>query len=302
MKFPDQSSYLKNLLLLHLIVFIWGFTGILGKYITLSSTEIVWYRMAIAVISLVVYFYIAKSFIKVSPNQLLKYFGVGLLIAFHWVTFFEAIKLSNVSIALSCMATTTFFTALIEPFIFRRKIIGYELIMGVIVVLGIYLIFRFELHYAVAILVALTSAFLAALFTVLNARFVKNEDSGMITLYELMGGLFGVSIYMFFTGGYETVFSPLSLEDGIALLILGVVCTAFAFLASVEIMKTLTAFTVAISVNLEPIYAIILALLIFGESERMTAGFYLGAAVILLSIFINAYLKRTAWKRNLPRA
>lgn len=279
-------------LLLHFIVIIWGFTGILGKLISLPSNSLVWYRMLIAFFGIGVYLFTSGIQVKPKPSNVAKYFVVGLVVALHWVTFFQSIKVSNVSIALACLSSTTLFVAFLEPLIYKRKIVLYEVILGLCVIIGLSLIFSFETQYKQGIILALISAFLAATFGTLNGVLVRNDRPRVISFYEMLGGFLGITVYFLVTNQWQVFTSIPAIQDMGNLLILGLVCTAFAFVASVEVLKVLSPYTVTISINMEPIYAIILALLFFGDEEKMTSGFYAGAALILGTIFTNAYLKR----------
>lgn len=296
----------KNQLLLHFVILLWGFTGILGKLITLPSTTIVWYRMLIAVVALLGYYFIRPFPLKIEPQKLIRLFGTGLVVALHWIFFFESIKVSNVSVALTTLASTTLFTSLLEPIFFKKKIVIYEMLLGLIVIAGLAMIFNFESQYTLGIIFALISAFGAAMFTVLNGKFISTGIAARsITFYEMLGGFLGISIYKAVQGGFSSQelftqsIEPMAWATDLTyVLILGIICTAFAFVVSVDVMKELSPFTVSISINMEPIYSIILALLIFGDNEKMTPGFYLGAVLIMATIFGNALLKRRLKRKN----
>jgi len=291
----------KNHLILHFTILIWGFTGIIGKILGLSglsTSEVVFWRMLIAWTTLLLYLLIKKQRIIVSKKTLFKLLGNGVLIAFHWYCFFEAIALSNVSIALVFMSTTAFFTSFAEWVVYRKGIDYKELFTGVLVITGISIIvndLNLENHpdYFKAILLALISAFLAAFFSVINSVLVKENDSAIISFYELMGGFWVISILFYING--EIVLEQLSLNSLqlFWLMILGIVCTSFAFLLGVYVMKFIKPYTVNLSVNLEPIYAIIFALLIFKNSEVMNLNFYLGSMIVVGSILLNAFFKKT---------
>jgi drug/metabolite transporter (DMT)-like permease len=278
---------------LHITVLIFGFTGVLGKLIETGSYLLVWYRVGIALVALLGYFFIKKHSLKVDKKLLGKILLVGVIIAVHWVTFFEAIKQSNVSVALVCFSSSTLFTSLIEPLYFKRKIKPYELLFGLLIIIGLYFIFSFEFKYITGMILSVISAALASWFTVLNGVLMKKSNSKTISFYELLGAFGIVSIYLLITNGLD--FS-IPISDIKWLLILGIVCTAFAFMLSVEVMKKISPYTVTISVNLEPIYSIILALLIWPESETMTFGFYLGTSIVIITIFLNAYFKKKVVK------
>jgi drug/metabolite transporter (DMT)-like permease len=290
------SKY-KNLILLHFIVFIWGFTGILGALISIPSDSLVWFRMIIALASMFAYLLFSKKAIKIEIALLIKFLLVGLCIALHWIFFFEAIKVSNVSVTLACISSATLFTALLEPLFFKRKIIPYEIILGIMVLLGLYTIFSFETSYRLGIAYTLFSAFMASLFTVINGKFAKVHNAGVIGFYEMIGGAVGISIYFLLTGKLNAGIFHVPSIDWMWLILLGTVCTAFAFIASISIMKEITPYTVTMTTNLEPVYGILLALLLFPLDEKMSSGFYLGTLTILGSIFIDGFLKNRQKKK-----
>lgn len=288
------SDNTKSYLHLHLIVFIWGFTAILGRLITLDALPLVWFRMLFAVFFIFVFIKVKKISIKIPKRILLKFLVAGLVIALHWFTFFRAIKVSNVSITLACLSTGAFFTSLIEPIFFGKKVIWYEIFFGLIVVFGLSIIFNVEGHYAEGIILALTSAFLSASFAVINSKFVKDYEPTIISFYELSGGVLFFSIFLLFSNGFSADFFKLTSNDFMYLMILSSVCTAYAFIASTAVMKFLSPYTVMLTINLEPIYGIILALIIFEDKEQMSPSFYLGALIILATVIINGILKSRA--------
>lgn len=285
---PTYKDHLK----LHFIIFIWGFTGVLGALIILPSDALVWYRLVIAIAGLGFFLIYKKVSFAIERKWIIRLLGTGFLIALHWVLFFEAIKVSNVSIALACFASTSLFAAFLEPLIFRRSINIYELLLAAIAFVGIYVIFRVEGQYSLGIIFSVLSAFTGALFTVINGRIIEAQDSMLISFYELVGGFLGLTIYLLvlLNGTFELPLPVFS--DVVYLFILGGVCTAYAFAVSVDLMKKVSPFTMSISTNLEPVYAIILALLIFGEKEEMTPEFYYGAVLVIGTVFGNIWLKR----------
>lgn len=296
------ESKLKHFLQLHLIVFIWGFTAILGALISIDAVPLVWFRMLLAVFFIFLYFLIKKKRFTIDRKSLFKFLFTGIVIALHWITFFKAIKVSNVSIALVTMSTGAFFTSLIEPLFFRRKIKSIELILGVIVIGGLYIIFNFETQYYLGIIYALISAFLAALFSVLNGLFVKKTDAEIISFYQLFFGVAFVTVFLFFTDSFTADFFKLTQSDWFYLILLSSVCTAYAFIVSVKIMKHLTPYTVMLTINLEPVYAIILALFIFGDKEKMNVEFYYGAFIVLFVVLLNGIIKnRTTIKEKIKK-
>jgi drug/metabolite transporter (DMT)-like permease len=286
-----QESNLKNYLLLHLIVFIWGFTAILGALITIDAIPLVFFRMGLAVFFIAIYFIIKQKSFIIDKKAILKFLFTGIIIALHWIFFFKAIKVSNVSVALVTMSTGAFFTSLIEPIFFKRRINLLEIFLGLLVIVGLYVIFNFESEYRLGIVYALISSFLGSLFSVLNGLFIKKYDEHRISLYQLLIGTLFVTIYLFINNSFSMEFFSLSKMDWIYLFILSSICTAYAFISSVKVMKYLSPYTVMLTINLEPIYAILLALLIFGEKEKMNPEFYLGAFIVLAVVLLNGVIK-----------
>ncbi len=283
----------KNYFLLHLIVFIYGFTAILGKLISIPAQNLVWYRLFIAVFSLLVFIkWRKKQLFDCSTQQLLQYLATGIVIALHWVFFYLSIKMAPVSIAVLCLSASTFFTAFIEPLLYKRKVFTYEIVLGLVIIVSLYLIFKINNAYKWGMLYGIISAMLAALFPVINGLFVKKGNAYTITFVELLGGFLFLSFYFLLTGSFTVDFFQISVTDWIWLLLLGIICTAFTFVISVEIMKQISPYTVVLTVNLEPVYTIILAALIFSESKHLKPGFYLGTAFILCTIFVNSWVKK----------
>lgn len=286
-----QKDRIRNLVHLHFIVFIWGFTAILGKLISIDSLPLVWFRMGLATLFIFGYILNSKFNLKIDKKTLGWLIFAGIVVALHWVTFFYAIKVSSVSVALAMMSTGAFFTALMEPFWYGRKIIGYEVLFGFLVIIGLYLIFRVESKYVYGMGVALISAFLAAVFSLINGKLVKSHKPSIISFYELgIGGLF-LSMVLLISGKFTADFFSMSKVDWCYLLILALICTAYAFIASVKIMRVLTPYTVMLTTNLEPVYGILLAWFIFGGEEKMNPLFYVGATLILSTVIANGILK-----------
>lgn len=294
-----QNDNLKSYFNLHLIVFIWGFTAVLGALISLDALPLVWWRMSLAVVMIFVYMKYKKiSFTLANSKKILMLFA-GLIIALHWLTFFKAIKVSNVSVTLACLSTGAFFTSILEPIFYSRKIIWYEVLFGLIVISGLYIIFNVEGDYWLGIVLALTSAILSALFTVINGKFAVEYNASTVSFYELLGGVLFLSVYMLFDAVFTKEFFIISLPDLGWLFILASVCTAYAFIASVAVMKYLSPYTVMLTINLEPIYGIVLAILVFQEKEKMNPQFYLGAAIILITVILNGVIKNVEKKKKL---
>lgn len=292
------SGKLIHYLHLHLIVFIWGFTAVLGALISLDAIPLVWYRMGLATIFLLLVVLIAKRPLRFPPKALLGFFVAGVIIAIHWLTFFGAIKVSNVSITLAIMSTGAFFTAFLEPLFFKRKVIGYEVFFGLLVVVGLYLIFRAEGDQVLGMVLALCSAFLGALFSVINGLLVARYPAMSISLYELFSGVLVITVYLWVTGGITPELFVLQASDWWYLIVLALICTTYAFVASIHVMKWLSPYTVMLTINLEPVYGILLALVILGDTEYMKPQFYYGAAVILLTVLANGIIKNRRTIKN----
>jgi drug/metabolite transporter (DMT)-like permease len=280
----------RNILILHLTVLIWGFTGVLGELISIPALHLVWYRVLIAAVSLILFYLFKRKSLLVPKGQLFQYLGVGMIVGLHWVLFFHAIKVSTVSVTLVTLSSVTLFTAILEPIINRKRISIADVIVGLVIIFGIYLIFKFEFKYFWGIVFGLSCAFCASIFSILNARMVKKDSPTTITLYEMLGAWIGVSAVMLVNGDFNS-HMVLNQSDLLYLLLLGVVCTAIAYVLGVAVMRELSAFTVALTTNMEPVYGIILALLIFGHKETMSTGFYFGAVIVLTAVFIYPYLK-----------
>lgn len=293
------SAKLKNYLHLHLLVFIAGFTAILGELITISAIPLVWFRMAMASIIIFTYIKLFKINIKISPKSILKLSVAGVIIALHWITFFGAIDESNISIALAMFSTGTFFAAIIEPIIYKRSIIWYEIVFGILVIIGLFIITQSEIKYLTGILLGISSALLSSLFAVLNGKFLEQHTATVISFYEFVSGVLFVSLFILFMGdGFSPEFFDLSIPDFGYLFILASICTAYAFIAAVHVMKLISPYTVVLTYNLEPIYGIFIAVMLFPEKEKMSNSFYYGAIIVFVTVLLNGVLKNV---RSLKR-
>ncbi len=293
-----RNDKLLNYLHLHFIVFIWGFTAVLGALITLEAIPLVWFRMLLATLIVFVFLKFRKEKLKFSLKTLSGFALAGIIIALHWLTFFGAIKASNVSVTLAVLSTGAFFASILEPLLYGRKIILYEVFFGLIVVVGLYIIFDVETSYTLGIVLALISAFLSALFSVINGKFVIKHKASAISFYELMFGVLGISIYLVFSGGFTAEFFAISAHDWLYLILLASVCTAYAFIASIHVMKWISPYTVMLTINMEPVYGIVLALIVLGDSENMSPQFYYGALIILLTVVANGIIKITQERKR----
>jgi drug/metabolite transporter (DMT)-like permease len=280
----------KALLSLHIAVFLAGFTGILGRLITLNEGLLVWWRILITVITLVILSVIKKENRKISTAILLKIFGVGALVALHWVFFYASIKYANVSIGLVCFSAIGFFTAFFEPIITRRRLDWVEVLLGCIAIFGITLIFHFDERYKTGIILGIVSSLFAALFPIYNKKLLQYTTPETLTLYELTGGLIVLSILMpFYIHTFPVdYFIPVG-ADILWLLVLSWFCTVVAFNLSVSSLKKISPFTLSLSYNLEPLYGIILAFILYNENRFLGPSFYWGLMLICITVFIQTY-------------
>ena len=288
-----QKNNLKHFIHLHFLVFIAGFTAILGELIVNSSEVIVWHRMFIGSILLAMFMLFSKRSFKIDFKLFLQYSFLGLIIALHWITFFEAIEQSNISVTLAMFSTAAFFTSFIEPFLFKRKLIFYEVILGFVVVGGVFLIFNAEFQYMLGIILGLLSAFFASLFSVLNGLMIKKNSAISISFYEFVTGMFFITIFLIFNDDLNSVI----IHDVFSLnyfyiFMLGSICTAYAFMASIYLLKFISPYSVVLTYNLEPIYGILMAVIFFGNNENMSFSFYIGLFLILLSVISNVHIKK----------
>jgi drug/metabolite transporter (DMT)-like permease len=278
----------KAFIQLHIAVILAGFTGILGRLITLNEGLLVWYRLLFTSISLWVLFFFLKKINKISIRECLKIFGVGLIAALHWVSFYGSIKYANVSVALVCFSSIGFFTAIFEPLVFRKRIDWRELLLGLLVIGGIYIIFHFDPRYKIGIIVGIISAWLGSLFPIFNRVLLQKHSPETVTLYELTGGFLWLSILLPF---YLRIFPPThflpTISDFWWLLVLSWFCTVLAFQLSMNALKKISAFTVNLTYNLEPVYGIFLAFIIYKENEQLGSSFYLGLGIILLAVVLQ---------------
>ncbi|ABQ03081.1 MULTISPECIES: DMT family transporter [Flavobacterium] len=293
-----RNDNLKSYLNLHLIVFIWGFTAILGALITIDADNLVWYRMLIAMIFLGGFIAFKKQSFQVPVKEFFKLIFVGLLIALHWIFFFKAIHVSNVSITLSIFSLGAFFASLLEPLFYGRKVLWYEVFFGLVIIAGLGLILQVEIKYLTGVYYALAAIILGVLFTLMNGKLISDHEPSVITFYEFGAGVFFITIYFLFQGKFTADFFQMSLNNWVLLLILASICTAYAFTASVKVMQRLTPYTVMLTTNLEPVYGIVLAYFILGGKEKMSVEFYIGAVIIIITVILNGVFKHYQNKKE----
>jgi drug/metabolite transporter (DMT)-like permease len=288
---------------LHTAIFLWGFTGILGRLISLQEFPLVWWRILITVTVLGLFLKIRRQLESPPMQEMRRIIFVGALISIHWVTFYGSVKYSNVSIALSCIASTALFTAIIDPLLQRKRPVMLELLLGLFTVLGIYLIFQFQKLYTTGIILGLMSAFFSALFTIQNKSLLQRHGPRNLMFYELLAGLGVLTViapfYLYFFP--VPTFIP-SFDDTGYLLLLSIVCTVYAMQLSYQALQHVSAFVMNLSINLEPIYSIVLAVLIFEENKELNTGFYVGSAIIIGSVVLNGLVSFGRRWRNKRRS
>jgi drug/metabolite transporter (DMT)-like permease len=279
------------LYLLNFIVFIWGFTGILGHEISLSSVPLVFWRTLIAFVGIAVWVGYKKQWMSISKRHWFALAIAGLLIALHWISFFTAIKVSNISTALTVLSTNAIFVSLVGPWITKKKWDWREMALGSFAVLGLIFIFNFETRYTSGILWGLLAAFLSATLSAINARLVQTVPSNQMALIEMAVACAAVFIYILMDAHISFETELLDARNGMLLAALGIVATSFPFIASIAVMRHISPFVCAMAINMEPVYSIVMALWLYGQSEFMSQGFYLGAAIIFVSLAISSWVK-----------
>lgn len=288
-----MNPKLRNLLLLHLIVFLWGWTAVLGKLITLPNLQMIWIRVILASAGILAYAFYKRTSLLSSAKNILQLLAIGLLVGLHWICFYGGVKESNVSVTLACFATGTLFTSLLEPLFYKRRILFYEILFGVIVIGALLMIFRGETQYLNGILLgigaALTSSLMAVVNSIMSRRGLKAE---MISVYEMAGCLACISFFLFWFHPENATFFGVSKIDWEYMLLFAVFCTTIPFIIGVAILKHVSPYTMSLTLNLETIYGILFAFFIFKSSEHMSGWFYAGAAIILAVVCADAYMKR----------
>ena len=287
-----QKNNIKHYLHLHFLVFIAGFTAILGEVISLSSIALVWHRMLIAFVLTFLFLIYRKYNLRITLRDFIKFSLAGIIIALHWITFFEAIEQSNISITLAMFSTGAFFASLFEPIFFKRKIRTVEIILGCIVICGVFIILRANINSFTGVLLGVVSALLASLFSVFNGKLVQDNKPFLISFYEFLSGVVFILLYLIFSNNLsDLAITSFFSYDYFYVFILGSICTAYAFIASIHILKFLSPYTLVLTYNLEPVYGILLAIFIFPETEKMQFSFYIGTVIIISTIIINSALK-----------
>lgn len=288
-----MSDKLRSYLMIHTAVLLFGLTGILGDLISLGELTLVWWRMGLTALSLVLVPGVIKKALAIPVKDRWRMFGIGGIVAAHWVTFFGAIKLTNPSVTLACLASAAFFTAAIEPLLTRRRFKGYELLLGILVVPGVAIVYQSSDFEFLGILVALTSAILAATFAILNKKLIERNNAISMTMIELGSGWILLSLGMPFYHYFqpELSFFP-DTNDWLWLGILAFACTSLAYVLSLEALRHLPTFSVNLTINLEPVYTIVLAFLFLNDGKELEPTFFIGAATIIVAIFAYPILSK----------
>lgn len=285
------SDKLKSTLHFHFIVFIFGFTAILGKLISIDAVSLVWYRMVLATAVVALFMAVRRISFALSTKQLYIMLICGVLIALHWVFFFHAVKVSNVSVTLSIMSSGALITALVEPIFYKRSFVWYEIVLGLIVVVALGLIMQTEYHYIEGMMFAFIAILLSVAFTLINGKAIHKSDARVMSVYQLGAGAVCMTMILLMQGKLTVEFFSISKTDILWISILVIVCTAYAFVVSIAVMRHLTPFSLMLAINMEPVYGILFGILIFGSDEKMSFAFYIGTLLILLSVLTNGFLK-----------
>jgi drug/metabolite transporter (DMT)-like permease len=280
----------KALLQMHTAVFLWGFTGVLGRAITLDSIWLVWYRLFITIISLWVLYFLINKIRKISLRSALAISGIGFVLVLHWICFYASIKFANVTIALTCLSTTALLSSLLEPLILKKSFDAFEIVLGMFAIAGILIIYNTHVQFSTGIIIGLLSAILTVLASVLNKRIVDKYEPEQITLYQLSGGFLGLTILL---PGLYFLFPAENLIpapwDWLWLFILSWVCTIFTFFLYIRCLKKISAFTLNLTLTLEPVYGIVLAFIFYKENKDLSEWFYAGFGLIIFAVLFHTW-------------
>jgi drug/metabolite transporter (DMT)-like permease len=287
----SSSDYFK----LHFIVFLWGFSAILGKLVTVPAVELVFYRSIFAAIGMAGVIFVTRGSFRVSSGDFGYMILIGFIVALHWLTFFGSARVSNVSVSLVGFATNSLWAALLEPWFNKTKLKKYEVVLGLVVLFGLYVIFSFDFQYKWGLFLGILAGFTSALFSVFNSRLVKRIPARSITFYEMLGVFIGTGLFLpiyQFSGATEELHLIPSGMDLLYIAILAGVCSVYAYTVAVELMKRVSVFMIQLTLNLEPVYGIIMAVIIFGQQEKMNVNFYIGTIIILSAVAFYPLVKK----------
>jgi len=280
----------KALIQLNAAVFLWGFTGVLGRAISLDSIMLVWWRLLITMISLWVLYLVQAKARRIPTRSILVISLIGTVQALHWVCFYASIKLANVTIALTCLSTSALIAALIEPLVIKKKFDFFEIVLGLFAIAGILIIYNTHLNFSAGIIIGLVSAILTVIVSVFNKKIIDTYHAEHITLYQLTGGFFGMTVLLpLFQLRIQNTWSAPTPFDWLWLIILSWVCTIFTFFLYIRSLKNISAFTMNLTLTLEPIYGIILAFIIYHENKLLSRWFYFGFALIVLAVLFHTW-------------
>ncbi len=288
----QPSSKRKHYVLLHMIVFLWGWSSILGKLVTVNPFQIVWFRVLITVVTIAIFNAVTRVNIAITKKQFVYLTLLGFLICSHWLFFYLSIKKAGVSLTMIAFSTTVFFSAIFEPVLYKRKMRIYELLLSMVTLLAVTMIFYNQNIDIQFLTFGLLAGFTASLFSLLNGLMVRKVEPTVISFYELFSAIIGLTIYLAFAGELKSSFFDVHTTDLTFLFILALFCTAIPFVVNIGVIKHLSPYTVSITINLQIIYSIILAALLFHENRYMTPSFYVGTVSIIACVVLNAYLKK----------
>lgn len=293
----------KSYLYLHTAVFLWGFTGIFARAIDLSEGILVWYRLFLTSICWIIVAMVTKRVSRLPIKAVLEISFVGFLVAIHWLFFYGSIKYSNISVGMSCLAMIAVFSSFLEPMVTGRKFQWFEMALGLFAALGMFLIFEFNVQYRTGVILGLAAAFLGSYFTIRNKVLMARYNSETVTTYELCSGFIYLSLLMpLYLWIFPTEkYFPLP-QEWLMLIVFTVVCTVIPFNLSMKALRNLSAFTANLTINMEPVYGITLAFLIYHEQKELHPGFYAGTLIILLSVVAYMYLKFRESRKNRKKA
>lgn len=287
----SSTDYVK----LHFIVFLWGFSAILGKLVTVTPVELVWYRSIFAALGMGLVIYFTRGTFSVSRADFARLLAIGAVVALHWIAFFGSARVSNVSVSLVGFATNSLWAALLDPWFNRSRIKKYEVLLGTVVIIGLYIIFSFDFEYRAGLMLGILAGFTSALFSVFNARMVRRVSARAITFYEMIGVCITTALFLPLLGQFGGALRwPLlpPATDLLYIAILAGACSVYAYTVAVELMKRISVFMIQLTLNLEPVYGIVMAVIIFGQQEKMNLNFYTGTLVILSAVITYPVLKK----------
>ena len=287
-----RADYFK----LHFIVFLWGFSGILGKLVSIPAYEMVFYRSILSALGLAMVMIIVREKFRVTTAQFTKLILIGGIVGLHWVAFFESARVSNVSVSLVGFATNSLWTAILDPLLNRSAIKKFELVLGLIVIFGLYIIFSFDFQYPLGLMLGVLAGFTSAIFSIFNSRMVRTVPAFTISFYEMMGIFIVLGlcfpIYKMTWAPNNVLHLVPGVMDWIYMIVLSGACSVYAYAAAVELMKKISVFLIQLTLNLEPVYGIVMAVIIFGAEEKMGLNFYLGTLIILCAVIFYPFLRK----------